>query len=72
MPGSASDVEPHVREHGILQDPTAIAVHEPKVVLREGVALRPDDAGQNCNTTKPSAFNTFQSLPGLVGFEEMW
>ena len=32
----------------------------------------PAAAGQSRNAAKASTFNALQSLPGLVGFEEMW
>ena len=39
VPVCDSDVQPHVREHGILEDALAIAVHEPEVGLRNGDTL---------------------------------
>ena len=33
------DVEPHVREHGILEDALAVGVHDSEVVLRSGDTL---------------------------------
>ncbi len=39
IPVCTSDVVPHVREHGILEDTLTILVPKPEVVLRTGLAL---------------------------------
>ena len=45
VPVCASDVQPHVREDRILEDALAIAVPEPEVELRGGVAGKAAEGG---------------------------